>query len=191
MPAAIAPTRTDTRTAPACRPASAQWRLTASPASLNPTLYTLNNGACLRLWHAAMDLSATYERTSDVPLLYAPGNLLLFAAPSSATVSSATAERGAEDVGGEGGREGEGEAVAMFVISHCGLARDVYLRQLMKHMAVDSYGKCLNNKELPPGTDYSASAENPVRACVRVCVCVRARVRCCIKARRQKFHRWP
>ena len=113
-----------------------------------------------------MDLSATYERTSDVPLLYAPGNLLLFAAPSSATVSSATAERGAGDAGGEG------EAVAMFVISHCGLARDLYLRQLMKYMPVDSYGKCLNNKELPPGTDYSASAENPVRACVRACVCV-------------------
>ena len=67
-----------------------------------------------RAFLAAMDLVATFRLASHVPLLYAPGNLSLFAlAP-----------------------ERPKTGLAMFVISHCGLERDLYLRQLMQHMQV-------------------------------------------------------
>jgi hypothetical protein len=62
---------------------------------------------------AAMDLVATFQTDSDVPLLYLPGNLSLFAPPPPPAPP----------------RDG----LTMFVISHCGLERDLYLRQLMQH----------------------------------------------------------
>ncbi len=44
-----------------------------------------------------------------------------------------------------------GLALVMYLSSDCGVPsdRDSYVTLLMKHMKVDSYGKCLNNKELP------------------------------------------
>jgi hypothetical protein len=61
---------------------------------------------------AAMDLVSTFQLASHVPILYVPGNLSLF---TLAPVRHKT-------------------KLAMFVISHCGLERDLYLRQLMQHM---------------------------------------------------------
>lgn len=44
-----------------------------------------------------------------------------------------------------------GLAPVLYVQSHCGIPsdRDRYVKELMKHVPVDSYGKCLNNRELP------------------------------------------
>lgn len=93
------------------------------------------------LFYAAMDLTATYQLSSDVPSLYAPGNLRLFApAPERGDCQAIERDR-----------------LAMFVISHCGLARDLYLRQLFKFMHIDSYGKCLNTADLPASTGYEAT----------------------------------
>ncbi|XP_054711973.1 alpha-(1,3)-fucosyltransferase 10-like [Uloborus diversus] len=38
--------------------------------------------------------------------------------------------------------------------------RDSYVEELAKHIPVDSYGKCLQNKELPPGLTDAASSFN-------------------------------
>ncbi|XP_074855880.1 GDP-fucose protein O-fucosyltransferase 4 [Carettochelys insculpta] len=45
----------------------------------------------------------------------------------------------------------QGYAPVLYLQSHCDVAsdRDRYVRQLMRHIQVDSYGKCLNNRELP------------------------------------------
>ena len=88
-----------------------------------------------------MFLIATYQLSSDVPSLYAPGNLALFAPQLERAGAVAMAR----------------DQLAMFVISHCGLARDLYLRQLFKFMPIDSYGKCLNTTDLPAHTEYEAS----------------------------------
>jgi hypothetical protein len=105
---------------------------------------------------AAMDLTATYELSSDVPSLYAPGNLRLFAAPRAAAAADGSVAAAA------GTGEAQRDLLAMFVISHCGLARDLYLRQLFNFMHIDSYGKCLKTAELPSDTNYEATVVNPV-----------------------------
>lgn len=42
-------------------------------------------------------------------------------------------------------------APVLYVQSHCGVAsdRDRYVQELMKYIAVDSYGRCLHNRDLP------------------------------------------
>ncbi|XP_071476012.1 alpha-(1,3)-fucosyltransferase 11-like [Diadema antillarum] len=42
-------------------------------------------------------------------------------------------------------------APILYVQSHCDVAadRDRYVKELMKHIRVDSYGKCVNNKKMP------------------------------------------
>ena len=48
--------------------------------------------------------------------------------------------------------KGKGDlAVVNYVQSDCGTPsdRDMYVKELMKHMKVDSYGKCVHNKDLP------------------------------------------
>ena len=71
-------------------------------------------------FYSAMHLTATYQLSSDLPTLYAPGNLRLFAAP--------------QDNWQGGGVRGGRDRLAMFVISHCGLPRDLYLRQVVTHV---------------------------------------------------------
>ena len=48
----------------------------------------------------------------------------------------------------------------MFAVSNCGNQRDIYLRQLMLHMDIDSYGKCLNNANLPSASARAGSDGN-------------------------------
>jgi hypothetical protein len=48
----------------------------------------------------------------------------------------------------------------MFVVSNCGMQRDIYLRQLMLHMDIDSYGRCLNNANLPSASALAGSRGN-------------------------------
>ncbi|GFT84674.1 alpha-(1,3)-fucosyltransferase 11 [Nephila pilipes] len=46
----------------------------------------------------------------------------------------------------------KGLAPVLYLQSHCNVAsdRDRYVKQLMNFIQVDSYGKCLHNKDLPP-----------------------------------------
>ncbi|CAL1273112.1 unnamed protein product [Larinioides sclopetarius] len=45
-----------------------------------------------------------------------------------------------------------GFAPILYLQSHCNVAsdRDNYIKHLMNYISIDSYGKCLHNKELPP-----------------------------------------
>ena len=47
----------------------------------------------------------------------------------------------------------EGLASIIYVQSACDAPsqRDIYVKELMKFISIDSYGKCLNNKQLPIG----------------------------------------
>ncbi|KAF8782255.1 Fucosyltransferase 11 like protein [Argiope bruennichi] len=46
----------------------------------------------------------------------------------------------------------EGLAPVLYLQSHCNVAsdRDQYVKHLMNYIPIDSYGKCLHNKDLPP-----------------------------------------
>ena len=50
----------------------------------------------------------------------------------------------------------EGLAPAVFVQSDCNPPsdRDTYIKELMKYIRIDAYGKCLNNKEMPQDINY-------------------------------------
>ena len=84
--------------------------------------------------------TSTFRRESDYPLsaqnIYSLEYLLK---PSIASIAEKNEHRK------------NGLAPILYVQSHCGVAsdRDEYVRELMKYVEVDSYGKCLNNKELP------------------------------------------
>eukprot|EP00668_Euglena_longa_P032731 GGOE01042159.1.p1 GENE.GGOE01042159.1~~GGOE01042159.1.p1 ORF type:complete len:325 (+),score=81.66 GGOE01042159.1:300-1274(+) len=45
----------------------------------------------------------------------------------------------------------QGQAPVLYVQSNCWgrIGRDEYVQELMKHIAVDSYGRCLHNRDLP------------------------------------------
>ena len=49
-------------------------------------------------------------------------------------------------------RRTEGLALLNYVQSDCGAYsdRDNFVRMLQRHLKVDSYGRCLHNKDLPP-----------------------------------------
>jgi hypothetical protein len=48
-------------------------------------------------------------------------------------------------------RKNEGFAALMYTQSHVSVPsfRDVYVKELMKYIEIDSYGACLHNKDLP------------------------------------------
>ncbi|XP_061541457.1 alpha-(1,3)-fucosyltransferase 11 isoform X3 [Phycodurus eques] len=54
----------------------------------------------------------------------------------------------------------EGLAPVLYMQSHCDVPsdRDRYVRELMKYIEVDSYGKCLNNKALPAHLEDTSTA---------------------------------
>uniref|UniRef100_A0A8D3A123 GDP-fucose protein O-fucosyltransferase n=1 Tax=Scophthalmus maximus TaxID=52904 RepID=A0A8D3A123_SCOMX len=54
----------------------------------------------------------------------------------------------------------EGLAPVLYMQSHCDVPsdRDRYVKELMKYIEVDSYGKCLNNKPLPEHLEDTATA---------------------------------
>eukprot|EP00802_Teleaulax_amphioxeia_P016797 Tamp_16926.p1 GENE.Tamp_16926~~Tamp_16926.p1 ORF type:complete len:433 (-),score=80.52 Tamp_16926:128-1345(-) len=79
------------------------------------------------------DITATYRRDSQVPLLYAPGNTSLYA------YGHAHASP----------HNKEGRAAVIWVASNCAPARQDFVASLMHHLPVDSYGKCLHNTDFP------------------------------------------
>jgi hypothetical protein len=79
----------------------------------------------------AFDLTMTYRLDSDVPAPYfEPGLLAELAAPPAPKVEPAPAVLFMSNAGERSGRT-------------------EYARELMRHLAVDSYGRCLNNRRLP------------------------------------------
>ncbi len=51
----------------------------------------------------------------------------------------------------------EGLAPVAYVQSNCDnpMERDEFVKELMKHIRVDSYGECLRNKQWPPGQEVN------------------------------------
>nr|XP_056704262.1 alpha-(1,3)-fucosyltransferase 11 [Euleptes europaea] len=88
---------------------------------------------------ALFNLSATFRRASHYPLStqWLPGAAYLRRPPARTLAQRHRARRRL--------------APLLYVQSHCHVPsdRDRYVRQLMQHIQVDSYGECLNNRELP------------------------------------------
>ncbi|XP_053111137.1 alpha-(1,3)-fucosyltransferase 11 [Hemicordylus capensis] len=85
--------------------------------------------------------TATFRRESDYPLSlqWLPGLAYLRRPPPLGLA------------GKEQARRQQGLAPLLYLQSHCDVPsdRDRYVRELMKHIQVDSYGSCLNNRKLP------------------------------------------
>jgi alpha-1,3-fucosyltransferase 10 len=78
------------------------------------------------------DLTMTYKLTSDVPAVYFSSNETRYLTPPQNKTD---------------------EAPVVFIASNCGPLnnRNDYVTELMKHIKVDSYGKCMHNKDFPEG----------------------------------------
>lgn len=100
----------------------------------------------LLLWHDTIirmfNHTATFSRHSDMPLL--AQHLTSIADLESQRYVVETAEKTRL-------QRNERLAPVVYFESSCDSPsdRDTYVRALMKHIRVDSYGKCLNNRALP------------------------------------------
>ncbi|CAM4591027.1 GDP-fucose protein O-fucosyltransferase 4 [Caretta caretta] len=109
------------------------WALFHEESPMNN--YLLSHRPGIRLFN----YTATFRRESDYPLTlqWLPSLAYL----RRAALPLAEKERWRQ----------QGYAPVLYMQSHCDVPsdRDRYVRELMKHIQVDSYGKCLNNRELP------------------------------------------
>eukprot|EP00062_Callorhinchus_milii_P001575 gi/632936830/ref/XP_007896257.1/ PREDICTED: alpha-(1,3)-fucosyltransferase 11 [Callorhinchus milii] len=98
--------------------------------------YVLSHAAGIGLFN----YTATFGRRSDYPLSlqWLPSRRYLLAAA-------------AAPLGEKQRLRGRGYAPVLYLQSHCDVAsdRDRYVRELMEHIQIDSYGQCLHNKDLP------------------------------------------
>lgn len=119
--------------APLPRLAHQSWALLHEESPLNNFL--LSHGPGIRLFN----LTATFSRHSDypLPLQWLPGTAYL-RRPAPPLQERAEWRR-------------RGYAPLLYLQSHCDVPadRDRYVRELMRYIPVDSYGKCLQNRELP------------------------------------------
>ncbi|XP_004615466.2 alpha-(1,3)-fucosyltransferase 11 [Sorex araneus] len=126
---------TDFRAAEAPLPRGPQhsWALLHEESPLNNFL--LSHGPGIGLFN----LTATFSRHSDypLPLQWLPGLAYL--------------RRAAPPLRERAEWRRRGYAPLLYLQSHCDVPadRDRYVRELMRHIPVDSYGKCLQNRELP------------------------------------------
>ncbi|XP_004583539.2 alpha-(1,3)-fucosyltransferase 11 [Ochotona princeps] len=134
--------------APLPRLAHQSWALLHEESPLNNFL--LSHGPGIRLFN----LTATFSRHSDypLPLQWLPGTDYL------RRVALPLQERN------EWRRRGY--APLLYLQSHCDVPadRDRYVRELMRYIPVDSYGKCLQNRELPTARlqdTATATTEDP------------------------------
>ncbi|XP_062926417.1 alpha-(1,3)-fucosyltransferase 11 isoform X2 [Mobula hypostoma] len=115
--------------APLPRPARQAWALFHEESPMNN--YLLSHAAGIRLFN----YTATFRRHSDYPLAlqWLPSLDYLLRPPLPLA------------------QKGRGRAPVLYLQSHCEVAsdRDRYVRRLMEHLQIDSYGQCLQNKELP------------------------------------------
>ncbi|XP_075389723.1 GDP-fucose protein O-fucosyltransferase 4 [Tenrec ecaudatus] len=119
--------------APLPRLAHQSWALLHEESPLNN--YLLSHAAGIRLFN----LTATFSRHSDypLPLQWLPGIAYLRRAATPLSERSEWRRRG--------------YAPLLYLQSHCDVPsdRDRYVRELMRYIPVDSYGKCLQNRKLP------------------------------------------
>lgn len=80
-----------------------------------------------------MDWFITYERNSDIPATYCWGNIEIYKELFESPIPEKK-----EDV-----------LVSWFASNCWSQQRTSLVEELMKHIAIDSYGKCLHNKDLP------------------------------------------
>ncbi|XP_067876605.1 alpha-(1,3)-fucosyltransferase 11 isoform X2 [Heterodontus francisci] len=120
--------------APLPRPPHQTWALFHEESPMNN--YLLSQAAGIRLFN----YTATFRRHSDYPLTlqWLPAASYLQRPPA---LSLAHKKR----------LRHLGQAPVLYLQSHCEVAsdRDRYVRQLMEHLQIDSYGQCLQNKDLP------------------------------------------
>ncbi|XP_054872573.1 alpha-(1,3)-fucosyltransferase 11 isoform X2 [Amphiprion ocellaris] len=119
------------------------WALFHEESPMNN--YFLSHGPGIRLFN----YTATFSRESDYPLTlqWLPSLEYLL---ESVAVSLEEKNR----------LRKEGLAPVLYMQSHCDVPsdRDRYVKELMKYIEVDSYGKCLNNKPLPQHLEDTATA---------------------------------
>uniref|UniRef100_H0V0S8 GDP-fucose protein O-fucosyltransferase n=2 Tax=Cavia porcellus TaxID=10141 RepID=H0V0S8_CAVPO len=134
--------------APLPRLAHQSWALLHEESPLNNFL--LSHGPGIRLFN----LTATFSRHSDypLPLQWLPGAAYL-RHPAPPLHERAEWRR-------------YGYAPVLYLQSHCDVPadRDRYVRELMRYIRVDSYGKCLQNKQLPTARlqdTSTATTEDP------------------------------
>ncbi|XP_029113392.1 GDP-fucose protein O-fucosyltransferase 4 [Scleropages formosus] len=119
------------------------WALFHEESPMNN--YVLSHGPAVRLFN----YTATFRRESDYPLtLQWLPTLEYLLSPPAVSLQEKNRWRRA------------GLAPVLYVQSHCDVPsdRDRYVRELMKYIEVDSYGKCLNNKRLPERLEDTATA---------------------------------
>lgn len=113
-----------------------EWALLHEESPMNN--YMLVHGPMINLFSH----TSTFRRESDFPLTtqHIPSTSYLL---DRKPISLQTKNRL---------RTTEELAPILYVQSHCDVAsdRDRYVKELMKYIKVDSYGACLNNKQLPP-----------------------------------------
>ncbi|XP_073935306.1 GDP-fucose protein O-fucosyltransferase 4 isoform X1 [Castor canadensis] len=124
------------------------WALLHEESPLNNFL--LSHGPGIRLFN----LTATFSRHSDYPLTlqWLPG-IAYLRRPAPPLRERAEWRR-------------RGYAPLLYLQSHCDVPadRDRYVRELMRYIPVDSYGKCLQNRELPTARlqdTATATTEDP------------------------------
>ncbi|NWR14654.1 FUT11 fucosyltransferase, partial [Emberiza fucata] len=109
------------------------WALFHEESPMNN--YVLSHSPGIRLFN----YTATFRRESDYPLTlqWLPGTAYLRAPAVPLAEKDAWRQKGYGPV--------------LYMQSHCDVPsdRDRYVRELMKYIQVDSYGKCLHNRELP------------------------------------------
>ncbi|XP_072519917.1 alpha-(1,3)-fucosyltransferase 11 isoform X2 [Salminus brasiliensis] len=119
------------------------WALFHEESPMNN--YVLSHGPGIRLFN----YTATFRRESDYPLtLQWLPSLDYLLKPPSVSLQEKNRWRRA------------GLAPVLYMQSHCDVPsdRDRYVQELMKHIQVDSYGKCLNNKPLPQHLEDTSTA---------------------------------
>lgn len=112
-----------------------EWALLHEESPMNN--YILSHRVLLRLFNH----TGTFRRESHFPITTHSLPSLKF-----------LTERPPVPLSVKNSLRGEKLAPIVYIQSHCNVPsdRDRYVRELMKHVQVDSYGACLHNKELPP-----------------------------------------
>nr|XP_006643533.1 PREDICTED: alpha-(1,3)-fucosyltransferase 11 [Lepisosteus oculatus]XP_015195477.1 PREDICTED: alpha-(1,3)-fucosyltransferase 11 [Lepisosteus oculatus] len=119
------------------------WALFHEESPMNN--YVLSHAPAIRLFN----YTATFRRESDYPLtLQWLPSLEYLLQPPAVSLQEKNRWRRA------------GLAPVLYMQSHCDVPsdRDRYVRELMKYIEVDSYGKCLNNRQLPERLENTETA---------------------------------
>ncbi|KAM8848923.1 GDP-fucose protein O-fucosyltransferase 4 [Synchiropus picturatus] len=119
------------------------WALFHEESPMNN--FVLSHAPGIRLFN----YTATFRRESDYPLsLQWLPSLSYLLQPAALSLQRKNQLRR------------EGLAPVLYLQSHCDVPsdRDRYVRELMKHIQVDSYGKCLNNRPLPAHLEDTSTA---------------------------------